>query len=190
VDAVRRACEALGITVTFGDDAEGSAAEEEGAASEVRCWKIAPGSDGVLWEAWRARGVATIGWGDLGDLTAVEDELAFERRLQEVHPGETIGRKDGIWQAHKFRGLREGDLLAANIGTHTVLGFGRVVRGYQHVTDNPLLGDSSHSDHVHRVAVEWFDVTPRRVTEMGWRRTLVELTQEKLERLREAPEKG
>jgi len=35
--------------------------------------------------------------------------------------------------------------------------------------------------HGHRIPVEWEDLTPRRINKTGWKRTLIELTQEEFD---------
>lgn len=57
------------------------AVEEQVAAP--RYWKIAPGPSGVAWDEWRQRGIASIGWPALGDISQIsEDEFRARAKAE------------------------------------------------------------------------------------------------------------
>lgn len=153
------------------------AARRGRAARVTRYWKVAPGEDAGRWNECREGGFIAVGWSELGDLSEMTRE-EFEATRDELlaeHDGWT---KEGVEQAWKFAQVREGDRVVANHGTTKVLGVGTVTGPYYFVE-----GD----EHGHRVPVRWDDLTPRRVKEEGWRRTLVELDRERFEALAGAP---
>lgn len=141
-----------------------------GTGGGPRFWKIAPGPSAVAWPEWRERGMAALGWGELGDLTGVSKRGFDERAAlcMKEH-----GYKKGVAQVWDFRNIRPGDRVLANQGKHTVLGIGTVVEGYSF---EPGTHAVEGEDYPHRLRVTWDDTTPRPVAEYGWQRTLVELT--------------
>lgn len=147
-------------------------------ATPVSYWKLSPEAGAVLWPTWRNEGVATIGWGELGDLSSA-DRADFEQRVVEALHRHPDWKPHGLEQVWKFRGLRIGDRIVANAGTRRVLGIGTVTGGYYY--------DETHPDHRHRVRVRWDDQTERRVHKNGWRRTLVGLGKADFEEICEAP---
>ncbi len=145
--------------------------------SAPRYWKIAPGEDAWQWDECRAQGFIAIGWSELGDLSELTRE-EFEAKRNELLAEHDDWTKEGVEQAWKFAQVREGDRIVANRGTMKVLGVGTVTGPYYFVE-----GD----EHGHRFPVRWDDLTPRRVKEEGWRRTLIELDGDKFAAVAVAP---
>ena len=146
-------------------------------AESQRFWKIAPGESAWNWDACREGGFIAIGWDELGDISgmsreefvALRDELAAE--LEDWTPA-------GADQAWNFAQIQEGDRIVANRGTTEILGIGTVTGSYYYVEGQR---------HGHRLPVHWDDVTPRQISEPGWRRTLIELEPAKFEALSQMP---
>ncbi len=142
-----------------------------------RYWKIAPGAGGVGWPDWQERGIAAIGWPQLGDLSKCS-EADFWTRAKATY-GST-DRRDGPYQVWVFRDIQPGDRVIANQGTHSILGVGTVTGGYrfrpgQHFVDG--------EDFPHQINVTWDDTTRRAIAQATWTRTLVELSKEEFEQL-------
>lgn len=111
-------------------------------------------------------------------------EAEFELKARECGLAKT--KHEGLWPAWKFRNeIRVGDIIVANEGTHTVLGYGYVTQSYSYVKDY-CVGEGKHS-HPHRLEVDWQDRQPREVSEPGWRKTLILLTPERFEVIRNRP---
>jgi 5-methylcytosine-specific restriction endonuclease McrBC GTP-binding regulatory subunit McrB len=142
-----------------------------------RYWKIAPGRNAVGWPEWRDRGIASIGWPELGDLSRV-DRAEFDKRAAKCAKEHDYNQ--GMVQVWTFRGIRPGDRIVANQGKHTVLGIGTVVGGYRYA---PGTLDVDGGDHPHQLSVRWDDITPRPVEQYGWQRTVVELSKEDFDAL-------
>jgi 5-methylcytosine-specific restriction enzyme B len=139
--------------------------------SRIRYWKIAPGENAWHWDECRNGGFIAIGWNDLGNLSGMS-RSEFEARRDELLARNKDWDKVGTEQVWKFAQIKEGDRILANRGTTEVLGFGTVV-GPVYFVPGETYG--------HRIPVEWEDLTPRRINEPGWKRTLIELTQEKFD---------
>jgi len=144
----------------------------------VSYWKVAPGRNAWLWDTWREGGYVSVGWEALGDVSAVTRE-EFEARQTTLTQQSDDWSKAGTDQVWRFaHDIGEGDRVVANRGISAVLGIGTVAGGYYFVP-----GET----HAHRLPVEWDDLTPRRVNQRGWRRTLVRLDREQFEDIRNAP---
>jgi 5-methylcytosine-specific restriction endonuclease McrBC GTP-binding regulatory subunit McrB len=143
---------------------------EEGLVTGPRYWKIAPGKNAVAWPDWKERGIAAIGWPELGDLTKAT-KADFEKRAAKCAKEHEYSK--GMSQVWTFRNIRPGDRVVANQGKHTVLGIGTVVSGYQY---QPGSHTVEGEDYPHQIKVTWDDTTPRSVEQYGWQRTIVELS--------------
>lgn len=169
----------LGIDALLRDVPAASAtkATTTSSSTEPRYWKVAPGRNGVAWPDWRDRGIAAIGWSDLGDVSAMS-EAEFQARSKEKYGSDK--RSGGPYQVWAFRGIRPGDRIVANNGTRSVLGIGTVIEGYRFRPGEHLVdGD----DYPHQLRVRWDDTTVRETEQPDWTRTLRELPKEKFEAL-------
>lgn len=153
---------------------------EKTASSVTRYWKIAPGENASKWDASRDGSYISVGWEELGDMSGITREEFDERvdRVKEIHPDWT---KEGMEQVWRFVQIREGDRIIANKGTTEVLGIGTVTGSYYFVPD---------VEHGHRLPVRWDELTPRRVQEGGWRKTLIEIDRDKFEAILNAVSPG
>jgi 5-methylcytosine-specific restriction protein B len=131
----------------------------------VGYWKVAPGSEGHLWQQWLEGGYASIDWEDLGNLADLT-YTDFEARRADAIAGNPEWTKEALEQVWNFAHIREGDRLVANQGTTKVLGVGRVTGPYYFVPG---------TEHGHRLPVDWEDTNQRTVKKGGWRKTLVKL---------------
>ena len=75
------------------------------AVSVPRYWKIAPGRNAVAWPEWIERGIAAVGWTELGDLTNV-NKAEFDERAAEC--AKTHNYSTGMSQVWTFRQIRPG----------------------------------------------------------------------------------
>jgi 5-methylcytosine-specific restriction endonuclease McrBC GTP-binding regulatory subunit McrB len=142
-----------------------------------RYWKIAPGRNAVAWPDWRERGIAAIGWPELGDLASVT-KAEFDKRAARCAKDHEYSK--GTSQVWTFRNIRPGDRIVANHGKHTVLGIGTVVDGYSF---EPGTHSVEGEDYPHQIKVGWDDTTPKSVEQYGWQRTVVELSKADFETL-------
>jgi 5-methylcytosine-specific restriction protein B len=143
----------------------------------TRYWKIAPGEDAWNWENRLREGYIAIGWDDFGDVSKM-DRKDFLRKAEELIAAKPKWNKVGLEQVWKFSRIKEGDVIIANKGTSEILGIGTVSGDYYFVPGE---------EHGHRLCVLWDDTRPRKISEGGWRRTLIELDRVKLEELLALP---
>lgn len=148
------------------------------AATTVRYWKLAPGRNGIAWPEWRQRGIAAIGWPDLGDVSNLS-EADFQARSKAKYDKDK--RSAGPYQVWLFRGIKPGDRVIANNGRTSILGVGTVTEGYRYRPgEHAIEGE----DFPHQIRVNWDEAAARDIEDQAdWTRTLRELPQEKFETL-------
>jgi restriction system protein len=120
-------------------------------------WVIRSGRYGERDEwAWR-NGYTGGGWKDVPDLTSVRDRSEVERIVAELFPGGTAGmRSSYTGQLWALRGRIEvGDLMILPMKTTRELALGRVVSGYEY------LSDEVDPECRHVLGVEWKTRVPR-----------------------------
>lgn len=151
----------------------GALAPELPKAGEIQYWKIAAGELSYLWEEWKQGGYVAIGWDLFGDVSKL-DRAAFEKRMKEVQGQRGYG-PEGPRQVWRFAHIPVGSRVLVNLGTRRILGVGTVTGPYRHV---PGAGE-----YCHRLPVRWDDTAGRDIDEPGWRRTLIQLDQDRFDRL-------
>lgn len=121
------------------------AAQPVSASSDARVWVIAAGEGARLWPEFVENGIAAIGWDYLGDLSSYasyDDVLAAIRAEEGGNPSNNA---NACWQfAHD---VRQGDLVVAKKGRHTLLGYGVVASDYRF--------DEGRSEYQHTRSVNW-----------------------------------
>lgn len=140
----------------------------------IHYWKIAPGEDAWQWKDCRDKGFIAVGWDAMGDVSRMSKSEFKSKRRKLNSRYEKSWSEVGLEQLWKFAHIKVGDRIVANRGTTLILGIGTVVGPYHFVNDE---------NFGHRLPVKWDDLRPRLVSEPGWRRTLIELDQEKFERI-------
>lgn len=165
-------------SISVAPTAHSIASPPTGTATSTRYWKVAPGRNGIAWPEWRQRGIAAIGWPDLGDISTMS-EADFQERSKAKYDKDK--RSAGPYQVWLFRAIQPGDRVIANNGRTSILGVGTVTGGYQY---RPGEHTVEGEDFPHQIKVKWDDTTARDIEDQGdWTRTLRELPQERFETL-------
>ena len=146
------------------------------AFADTKYWKIAPGEEGSEWEGFREGGFVGMGWAELGDVSGLS-RAEYEKRRNELVEQHLDWTRAGVDQVWRFaRQVKEGDYVVANRGTKKVLGLG-VVSGQYYFEPNARFG--------HRLPVDWLPFEPVEVRKPGWIKTLIELTAQDFEEIRQ-----
>ncbi|MFP2956478.1 McrB family protein [Myxococcus sp. 1LA] len=165
-------------SVSLAPTAHAFASQPSAAATSTRYWKVAPGRNGIAWPEWRQRGIAAIGWPDLGDISTLS-ETDFQARSKAKYDKDK--RSAGPYQVWLFRAIQPGDRVIANNGRTSILGVGTVTEGYRY---RPGEHTVEGEDFPHQIKVKWDDTAARDIEDQAdWTRTLRELPQEKFETL-------
>ena len=165
-------------SISVAPTAHAVAVQPTAGATSPRYWKVAPGRNGIAWPEWRQRGIAAIGWPDLGDISTLPEAEFQARSKAEYHKDK---RSAGPYQVWLFRAIQPGDRVIANNGRTSILGVGTVTEGYRY---RPGEHAVEGEDFPHQIKVKWDDTTARDIEDQAdWTRTLRELAQEKFETL-------
>ncbi len=153
--------------------------EDEPAAppTGVQYWLYAPGENAAFWDEFYEKGIAAIGWSELGDLSAYADRDAVVAAVKEAYnlKNKPTHSALALWQFSRI--MRPGDVIFAKRGSQQIVGCGIVTGEY--VYDETVGGRYYHTRRVSWThSVEW-DV------DLGNTKTLTLLAPgEKLEQLK------
>lgn len=113
-------------------------------------WLVRQGKYGEQEPAALEKGVVTIGWNDLPDLSTVQDRDALADIYRQVRPDASGGKvANHVGQVWAFRSsIQQGDLVIVPLKTRSAIAIGKVAGPYYYTTD---LGDGVR--HVGKV--EW-----------------------------------
>jgi 5-methylcytosine-specific restriction protein B len=143
---------------------------------QPRYWKFSPDNDVWQWDEFQKKNFIAIEWDELGDISGLSrKEFDTQRDDLMAHHPEWEWKKNRVNQVWVFSHIQEGDRIVINKGTNEVLGIGTVTGSYYFA--------ATVEQQKHRLPVEWDDLTPRSVNEVGWQRTLIALTQEQFDKI-------
>jgi 5-methylcytosine-specific restriction endonuclease McrBC GTP-binding regulatory subunit McrB len=148
-----------------------------------RYWKIAPGRNAVGWPEWKEKGIASIGWPELGDISDIS-KTKFDKRAAECEKKHGY-KKRGMGQVWTFRQIKPGDRVIANAGQSKIVGIGTVAGGYRY---SPGWHMVEGEDFSHQITVTWDSVAVREIPSQSWVAALKELTKEAFESFLAVPE--
>jgi 5-methylcytosine-specific restriction protein B len=105
--------------------------EELGETAERKIWAIALGEGGRLWNESYEKGIISIGWDQLGDLSAFKSQDEVMTELTEIRgvDGQTPSN-DSLCCYQFVHEMKAGDLVIAKIGRKKILGGGVVTSDY------------------------------------------------------------
>lgn len=119
-------------------------------------WLVRAGARGEREDLALEKGIAVIGWEELGDLSDVATREELLRRLEATYPESKrktlLNWTSQIWPF--IREMKPGDLVALPLKQRPAVVFGEVVGGYQYRTD--LRPDTRHTR-----PVKWLKEIPR-----------------------------
>jgi len=97
---------------------------------DKRYWIYSPGRSGKHWEEFYNKGIAAIGWDELGDLQEYPNKKAISEKLQELDG--TVGSKSNNALAnYQFsKVMVPGDVILAKNGHSEFIGYGIVSSEY------------------------------------------------------------
>ncbi len=130
-----------------------------------RYWVVAPFENKDFFErVWQfdlANGVISIGWSDLGDISAYPDKdslrAAYEEKRYTKNSGSITRAVNMIWNF--YHEIGEGDIILARRGTKQLVAIG-TAKGKAYYDENKgrnLASDNSEYNHCSFVDVEWHD---------------------------------
>lgn len=120
--------------------------DSKAVGKQRRFWLIAPGHGAEKWSDWIDLKVATMGWTEIGDLSAFDSKEQMIKSFDDVFPDKNnSGNALMTWNfAHE---INEGDILFAKLGRSEILGWGVVAGSYSY--------EPNESDHRNFIPVKW-----------------------------------
>lgn len=105
--------------------------EELSETSDRKIWAIALGEGGRLWNESFEKGIISIGWDSLGDLSNYQSQDAVMAKLIEIK-GETgqTPSNDSLCCYQFAKEMKVGDIVIAKIGRKKILGGGVITSDY------------------------------------------------------------
>jgi hypothetical protein len=108
---------------------QGLSEDDEIAPAGQAVWLIAPGEGGDIWDKFQARGEASIGWINTGDLSNLSTAEDFREVVKAHHP-ESGPVKVGKMLRDFAMEMSPGDLVFAKLGIKGTLGYGVIESNY------------------------------------------------------------
>ena len=138
-------------------------------ADERRIWAISAGEGGRLWPKWLEQGVVSIGWNELGNLTAFADQAEITEKLQSLRDDETRPYNSSLACFQFVKEIKIGDIVIAKAGRKKVFGMG--------IVTSEFCFEQDLEDHRNRRKVDWLKTEPTEFPGSGIAlKTLTELT--------------
>jgi len=101
--------------------------DDKPVVADKEYWLLAPGQRAVLWDSWFQRGIGTIGWNDMGDLSDYDSMEAIVEYVPELCPDSgPVKVSRMLWDFGHM--MKPGDIVFAKLGLYKVCGWG-IVRG-------------------------------------------------------------
>jgi 5-methylcytosine-specific restriction protein B len=115
-----------------------------------KTWVIALGSRGEMWDDCRRKGIAAIGWDELGDLRQYADKEEIRDKLRSDQ-GVVSSKKNDTLACWQFaNSIRPGDAIFVKQGRSSLLGYGVVTGDYEF--------DESRPRFKHTRSVDWQNI--------------------------------
>lgn len=135
---------------------------------DIRYWGISPGGHASLWDMWKEKGVATIGWNEIGNLKQYKSKKDLIEVIKKAYnrKGKPINNAKTCYDFTYT--MKVGDRLLAKKGHSVILGIGEVVGSHEY--------DEKASEHMNIRKVNWLKVGEWQVPKNNWDKTLIEIT--------------
>lgn len=96
----------------------------------VRYWLYAPGEGAAKWDIFYKAGIAAIGWGEIGDLSAFDSKEDMKAKMKEVF-GTDLSYRNAAHATWQFaQEMKPGDIIFVKRGRHQFVGRGIVTSDY------------------------------------------------------------
>lgn len=110
--------------------------EELSETADRKIWAIALGEGGRLWNESYEKGIISIGWDQLGDLSAYKSQDEVMAKFTEIRGVDgTTPSNDSLCCYQFVHEMKAGDLVIAKIGRKKILGGGVVTSDYIYQPD-------------------------------------------------------
>ncbi len=144
---------------------------EKVAPSDVKIWMYAPGEKARMWQDCQEKGIISIGWDDLGDLTEYESRDSMAKQIQLSYGGDGSHKNDSLATWEFVNEMQVGDIVYVKKGRTTIIGRGVVEAEYEFDEERP--------EYKHVRKIKWTDIGEWTAQDYAAMKTLTEITQYK-----------
>lgn len=117
------------------------------AALAIKYWTLSPGENAKCWQESMDKGIASIGWDELGDLLAYNSKDDIRKKLKEIHNKENDPVNDALACYEFAQVVSPGDIIFAKKGMNVLLGYG--------VVEGDYIYDVDRAEYKHIRRVDW-----------------------------------
>lgn len=116
----------------------------------VKSWLYSPGEQARFWEDCVENEKMYLGWDELGDLSKYPTREAMVTYMKEEYGVDKEYKNDSLATWEFVNEIKEGDVIFAKKGLHTIVGRGIVVGKYQY--------DETRNEYKNVRSVNWTDI--------------------------------
>jgi 5-methylcytosine-specific restriction protein B len=124
--------------------------QAERTTNEKHYWLYAPGEGSRKWEEFYSQGLMGIGWDELGDLTQYKNKEDMRAKMKESYDETKSYRNDSLATWQFSHSIREGDIVFAKKGMHSIIGRGVVESDYQFIPER--------NEYKHIRKIKWTNI--------------------------------
>lgn len=128
------------------DEASSSVDEK---STEMNYWLYAPGENSYKWDEFYKEGIMGLGWDELGDFTQYPTKESMKLEMKELYGKESTYKMAALATWQFANDIKEGDIIFAKKGLHTIVGRGIVKSDY--------IFDDTRKEYKHIRKVEWMN---------------------------------
>lgn len=144
---------------------------EKVAPADAKIWMYAPGEKARMWQDCQEKGIISIGWDELGDLTEYESRDSMAKQIQLSYGGDGSHKNDSLATWEFVNEMQVGDIVYVKKGRTTIIGRGVVESEYEF--------DDKRPEYKHIRKIKWTDVGEWTAQDYAAMKTLTEITQYK-----------
>lgn len=135
---------------------------------EKTYWTFSPGEQASKWDFCVNEGVMCIGWDKLGDYSQYSSIEETNQAIKRFYPTGGSAKNDtlAVWQF--LNEIKQGDVVFAKKGRHTIIGRG--------VVESEYMFDDNLPNYKHIRKVKWTDVGEWETEEVHAMKTLTNVT--------------
>lgn len=113
----------------------------------TRYWIYAPGENSNKWDEFYNQGIMAIGWDEMGDLSKYSSREEMRERMKDIWDESKAYRNDSLATWQFSTEVKQGDIVFAKKGLHSIVGRG--------VVESDYIFDDIRSEYKHLHKIKW-----------------------------------
>ena len=120
-EKAKRDSRKVGMNGTGGEDVRG-----------VHYWLYSPGRAAVHWDRCLENNCMMIGWGELGDISEMQERSDIVEKMQTLYGGDTSYKNNTLTLWNFANEMQVGDMIFSKKGLTKLVGYGKVTSAYRY----------------------------------------------------------